>query len=79
MVVQRHWSKAMQNTVTDNKASRRGFFLTASIAGAAVASASLIKSPAPVAVAEVIKQAPANGGGYVLSEHVKQYYKTTLV
>jgi hypothetical protein len=53
--------------------------LTASIAGAAVASASLIKSPAPVAVAEVIKQAPANGGGYVLSEHVKQYYKTTLV
>jgi hypothetical protein len=62
-----------------NKASRRGFFLTASVAGAAVASVSLIKSPAPSAIAEVLKPAPAKGGGYVLSEHVKQYYKTTLV
>jgi hypothetical protein len=62
-----------------NKASRRGFFLTASVASAAVASISLIKSPAPAAVAEVLKPAPAAGGGYVLSEHVKQYYKTTLV
>lgn len=62
-----------------NKASRRGFFLTASVAGAAVASVSLIKSPAPSAIAEVLKPAPVKGGGYVLSEHVKQYYKTTLV
>ncbi len=67
----------MQNTA--NKASRRGFFLTASIAGAAVASTSLIKSPTPAAVVEVLKPAPTKGGGYVLSEHVKQYYKTTLV
>ena len=64
---------------TTNKASRRGFFLTASVAGAAVASATLIKSPAPASIAVVIKPAPAKGGGYVLSEHVKQYYKTTLV
>jgi FlaG/FlaF family flagellin (archaellin) len=64
---------------TANKASRRGFFLTAGVASAAVASVSLIKSPAPAAVAEVLKPAPATGGGYVLSEHVKQYYKTTLV
>ncbi len=64
---------------TTNKASRRGFFLTASAASAAVAAVSLIKSPAPAAVVEVLKPAPANGGGYVLSEHVKQYYKTTLV
>ncbi len=62
-----------------NKASRRGFFLTASVAGAAVASASLIKSPAPAAIAEALKPAPATGGGYVLSEHVKHYYRTTLV
>jgi hypothetical protein len=68
------WSKTMQNT--SNKASRRGFFLTAS---AAVASVSLIKSPAPAVVAEALKPAPAKGGGYMLSEHVKQYYKTTLV
>jgi hypothetical protein len=64
---------------TTNKSSRRGFFLTASVAGAAVASVSLIKSPAPAAIAEALKPAPATGGGYVLSEHVKQYYKTTLV
>lgn len=62
-----------------NKASRRGFFLTASIAGAAVAATSLIKSPSPVAIEPTLKPAPAKGGGYVLSEHVKQYYKTTLV
>jgi hypothetical protein len=64
---------------SQNKASRRGFFLTASVAGAAVATATLMKSPAPAAVAEVLKPAPLNGGGYVLSEHVKQYYKTALV
>jgi hypothetical protein len=64
---------------TTNKASRRGFFLTASVAGTAVASVTLIKSPAPAAIAEVLKPAPATGGGYVLSDHVKQYYKTTLV
>jgi hypothetical protein len=71
------WSKTMQNT--SNKASRRGFFLTASVASAAVASVSLIKSPAPAVVAEALKPAPAKSGGYMLSEHVKQYYKTTLV
>jgi hypothetical protein len=77
MIARRPWSKTMQNTT--NKASRRGFFLTASVAGAAVASVSLLKSPAPAAIAEVLKPAPEKGGGYVLSEHVKQYYKTALV
>ena len=61
------------------KASRRGFFLSASVAGAAVASATLLKTQAPAAVAEVLKPAPEKGGGYSLSAHVKQYYKTTLV
>jgi hypothetical protein len=77
MIARRPWSKTMQETT--NKASRRGFFLTASVAGAAVASASLIKSPTPAVIAEVIKPAPAKGGGYMLSEHVKHYYRTTLV
>lgn len=61
------------------QASRRAFFLTASVAGAAVATASLLKTEAPTAVAEVLKPAPERGGGYTLSAHVKQYYKTTLV
>jgi len=67
----------MQNS--QPKASRRGFFLTASVAGAAVASASLLKTAVVEPVVEVIQPAPANGGGYSLSAHVKQYYKTTLV
>lgn len=67
----------MKNTAPT--ASRRGFFLTATAAGAAVTGASLLKSQAPAAVAEVLKPAPEKGGGYSLSAHVKQYYKTTLV
>lgn len=67
----------MQNNST--QASRRGFFLTATAASAAVASVSLIKSPTPAAIVEVLKPAPEKGGGYTLSEHVKLYYKTTLV
>lgn len=61
------------------RASRRGFFLSASVAGAAVASASLLKTRAPAPVVEGLKPAPEKGGGYTLSAHVKQYYKTALV
>lgn len=61
------------------KASRRGFFLSASVAGAAVASAKWINTQEPVPVTESLKPAPEKGGGYTLSEHVKRYYKTTLV
>ena len=59
--------------------SRRSFFLTASAAGAVASSASLIKAPAPAAVAAAPKAAPEKGGGYSLSEHVKRYYQTTRV
>ncbi|MDO8248463.1 MAG: formate dehydrogenase [Rhodoferax sp.] len=65
----------MQNN--QPKASRRGFFLSATVAGAAVASATLLKTEAPLAVADVLRPAPEKGGGYSLSDHVKQYYKTT--
>lgn len=63
------------------KPSRRGFMLGAAVAGAATAAVVALpkvedqgeptaeKNPAP----------PANGGGYRLTEHVKQYYKTTLI
>ncbi|MDO8769323.1 MAG: formate dehydrogenase [Burkholderiaceae bacterium] len=61
------------------KASRRGFFLSATVVGAAVASVSLIKTQSPVPATEPLKPAPEKGGGYTLSEHVKLYYKTTLV
>ena len=62
-------------------ASRRGFFLGAAGAGAAVAAVSVLPKvvDTPVAVeaaAPAAKPAPEKGGGYSLSEHVKRYYKT---
>ncbi|BEP60421.1 hypothetical protein GmRootV213_09750 [Variovorax sp. V213] len=62
-------------------ASRRGFFLGAASAGAAVAAVSVLPKvvDTPVAVeaaAPAAKSAPEKGGGYSLSEHVKRYYKT---
>ena len=60
--------------------SRRGFMLGAAVAGAATAA--VVTLPAPptpeLPVAEN-PPAPEGGGGYRLSEHVKRYYKTTLV
>ncbi|MBC5781814.1 twin-arginine translocation signal domain-containing protein [Ramlibacter sp. USB13] len=63
------------------KPSRRGFVLGAAVAGAATAAvATLPKTVTPeLPVAETTPPAPANGGGYRVSEHVKRYYKTTQV
>jgi hypothetical protein len=71
----------LETTMQDSqpKSSRRGFFLTASAAGAAVAATSLIKNAAPATEIEQARPAPLRGGGYTVSEHVKRYYKTTLV
>jgi hypothetical protein len=64
-----------------SKPSRRGFMLGAAVAGAATAAVfTLPQSPTPeLPVAEKHPPAPENGGGYHVSEHVKRYYKTTLV
>ncbi|HET8748540.1 MAG TPA: twin-arginine translocation signal domain-containing protein [Ramlibacter sp.] len=63
------------------KPSRRGFMLGAAVAGAATAAVvTLPKSPVNEAsVNETEPPKPERGGGYRLSEHVKRYYKTTLV
>ena len=62
------------------KASRRGFFVAASVGGAAAAALSALpRMPVQGSAPDVRKPAPAKGGGYTLSEHVRQYYKTTLV
>ena len=62
------------------KASRRGFMWGAAAAGAATAVVATLAptGPAEAPVTET-KPAPENGGGYHVSEHVKRYYKTTLV
>lgn len=68
-------------TVGNKPASRRGFFVGAASAGAAVAAVSVLpkvtSAPAAVeAATPALKPAPENGGGYSLSEHVKHYYRT---
>ena len=60
--------------------SRRGFFFGAAAAGVGAAALTGINS-APVAevAAAVLPAAPAGGGGYSLSAHVRRYYQTTMV
>lgn len=63
-----------------SKPSRRGFFFGAAATG--VAAAAVVALPGatlPEVTQPALKPAPENGGGYNLSEHVKRYYKTTLV
>lgn len=64
-----------------SKLSRRTLFAGASTVGAIAAVASLVPSVQSVVTAadQPPKVAPEKGGGYSLSAHVKQYYKTTLV
>ena len=62
------------------KPSRRGFVFGAAAAGAAAATvAALPQVQEADAQAPALKEPPANGGGYQLTEHVKRYYRTTLV
>ena len=72
----------MSSGPEQTKPSRRGFLWGAAAAGAATAAVvSLPRDPAPAQATapEAQPEPPANGGGYRLSEHVKRYYKTTLV
>jgi hypothetical protein len=63
------------------KPSRRGFMLGAAVAGAATAAVVTLpkQQGEEPALTEAEPPKPEKGGGYRLSEHVKQYYKTTLV
>lgn len=68
----------MQNS--QSKPSRRGFFFGAAATGAAAAViVALPGTSLPETVAQVVKPKPEKGGGYSLTDHVKQYYKTTRV
>jgi len=60
--------------------TRRKLFAGASAVGAVAAVATVVpalRQAEPDAAATA--KAPAKGGGYSLTDHVKQYYKTTLV
>lgn len=59
--------------------TRRRLFAGAGAAGAAAALVTVLpRQPEPAAVATA-PEAPAQGGGYRLSEHVQRYYQTARV
>ena len=64
--------------MSPSKLSRRILFAGASTAGAVAVLANFLPSTPIVKSAEdkLNKLPQANGGGYTLSDHVKQYYKT---
>ena len=63
------------------KPSRRGFMLGAAVAGAATAAVVALPKVEgeETSSADQAPPAPAKGGGYRVTEHVKRYYKTTLI
>ena len=65
-----------------SKLTRRTMFAGAATVGAAAAATAIFPSVAPEPAAQAaqgLKPPPERGGGYQLTEHVKQYYKTTLI
>ena len=65
-----------------SKLSRRTLFAGAATVGAAAAAITLIPAVLPDLVAQptaALKPPPERGGGYQLTERVKQYYKSTLI
>ncbi|MDM7941213.1 MAG: formate dehydrogenase [Hydrogenophaga sp.] len=75
-------TKPSRPTAGDERSglSRRTLFAGASTVGALAAAATLIpRAPADASAAVESKPAPTKGGGYSLSDHVKQYYQTTRI
>ena len=63
-----------------SKLSRRTVFVGAGTVGAMAAAASLLPAVREAATAPAaLPKAPEKGGGYSLSDHVKQYYQTARV
>ena len=63
-----------------SKLSRRTLFVGAGAAGAAAAAVTILPSlPQPAETTSELKPPPERGGGYQLTEHVKRYYKSTLI
>ena len=72
----------MPSSQPPSSTSRRSFFAGAATVGAAAAAVTALPQlavPADTAQAEPQRMAPEKGGGYHLSAHVRQYYKTTQI
>jgi hypothetical protein len=66
-------------SLSPSKLSRRTLFAGVGTVGALGAVLGGLPATQQVAPAPLPKPKPLRGGGYELSAHVKQYYKTTLV
>lgn len=62
-----------------NPLNRRRLFAGAGAIGAAAAVATVASKVVAPTQTVVEAEKPLKGGGYHLSEHIKQYYKTTRV
>lgn len=70
----------MKTTDLKTPKSRRGFLLGAGTAASAGAAVALTAGKLPADPALSAKpDTKGRGGGYHVTEHVKQYYRTTLV
>ena len=79
LVVPFHFPECSMSSKTSTLSRRTLFSGAATVGAVAAATAVLpgvVKQVAPVATA---LPKPTRGGGYTLSEHVQQYYKTTRV
>ena len=64
----------------NSKLSRRTLFAGAATAGAVATAATLLpRVVQPTESAPELKPAPEKGGGYQVTDHVKRYYKSTLL
>jgi len=74
-----HFQESLMSSKT-SAISRRSLFSGAATVGVVAAATAVlpgvVKQAAPLATA---LPKPTRGGGYTLSEHVQQYYKTTRV
>ena len=64
-----------------SKLSRRTLFAGAGTVGALAAAATVLPRIAQEAapIAQPLQAPPEKGGGYQLTDHVKRYYKSTLI
>ncbi len=60
------------------KRSRRNFLVAVGAGSAATVAAVAAKTVAP-ATGQASKPATAKAGGYRVTEHIRKYYRTTLV
>ncbi|MGB8436876.1 MAG: formate dehydrogenase [Burkholderiales bacterium] len=60
------------------KRSRRNFLVAVGAGSAATVAAVAARTVAPV-TAELSKTAEAKSSGYKVTEHIRNYYRTTLV